>query len=123
LSAELTSALNRADIVAYERLLAEDLQVFDGARLVASSRDKWMEEIKSRVGPRTRIQPIGTVLDGETFYAMDQLTTPRPGWWGRVIKYEVKDKRITTIRFFTGYGGGLPLLKPDTKQLEPAFSR
>lgn len=123
LSAELTNAFNRSDIATYEKLLAEDLQVFDGERLVASSRGKWLEIIKTLVGPNTAIQPMGTVLDSDgSLYAMEQLTL-RAAWWGRVIKYDVKGGRITRIRFLAGYGGGLPLLRPDSSQLEPSWCK
>lgn len=121
LNAELTNAFNRRDVKSYEKLLAKDLRVFDGDRLVAASKDQWLKTIKNLVDSRATIQSVGVVLNPDgSFYAMEQLTL-RASWWGRVIKYEVKDNRIVTIRFLSGYGGGLPLLDGKSKQVEPIW--
>jgi hypothetical protein len=120
LNAELTTAFNRHDLAAYEALLAPDLKVFDGDRQVAASRDQWLSMEKNAFRPGMAVHPVGVVfqLGSGGFYAMDQMTNGGV-WWGRVIKYEVQDGKISVIRFLSGYSGGFPLLKPNSQQMGP----
>ena len=123
LNAKLKAAYNAHDLDAYLALLAPDVQVFDGAKQVASGRGEWALLVKPALNDGATIQPVAVAMAGdEDIFVVDQISsssvTNRSGdhvvsdccTWGRLIRYTIKNGKVVSIHFLTGYEVGRPLV-------------
>lgn len=112
LATKLADALLRKDAVAYAGLLADDLQVYEDGRRVASGKHEWMASFgKKLVAPGVQFKMVsgysstGRLLFIEYFSSLASWgRTPPPDccWSYDAVAYDVADGKIIKIQRLRG---------------------
>ena len=112
LSRRLVAAIEGKDLATYASLLADDVQVIDDGKVVASSKREWLERFGKKLtadGVEFELQAeyssTGRLLFIEYFNSMGswgRVPPPHCCWSYDAVAYDVRDGHIVRIQRLTG---------------------